>query len=722
MSLTNTAARTLDELLSHHNEHFIQSAYNTLLGREPDSDGMKFYLARMQAGVSKIEILAQLRNSKEGKSRPVKIAGLDKAIRRHKQLKTPLIGNLLRHAGLKQLGCDAQTNLRGIGKKQPSKLIDLLDQHGLNESDLPPNLTLETIHRLNPHDHFDDLDQALSTIVQQPPIHKLRIYDADELNANFYVKLALNKECIGLNADAVEFYRLSLMFASTPIAHEHLGNHALDGNRCYQAAEHYKAALDLKSQSPWVYANLARTQALSGHHKEALDTICAGINVHTGSDLLMSKIDESVSGYWQVEEQKLDFFAATQNREILIIEYGKVTSFICDSYAKAFRRNSSKPVNGRINENRVLIIGLTYDAAPQCFRYRISQKIEQLSYAGYQVESVAWHEQQLALNKINSYDIIIFYRTPAFPGVLKLVEYAKSLGKITFFEVDDLLFETVSVPPIETYGGQVSLSAYLNVTKDIGSYRAMAASCDYAIASTLPLLEKLAPLVRTKIGYLHRNGLDKYSGLGQKAPVEKSYVNLFYGSGTLAHNSDFIIEALPAISKILREFGEVKLTIAGYLTLPPLFLREFEGRIIRVPFVKDVAVYAEYLRASDINLAVLHDDVLTSCKSELKWFEAAVFSIPSVVSRTQNYVDVVKHGEDGFIVHGEGEWYSTLRKLVENPELRKMIGHKAFVRVTKEYSVEALANNVDKIIMNAVADYRVASEKRHSKEMTRATK
>ena len=62
--------------------------------------------------------------------------------------------------------------------------------------------------------------------------------------------------------------------------------------------------------------------------------------------------------------------------------------------------------------------------------------------------------------------------------------------------------------------------------------------CEYAIASTLPLLALLQSLVTSKKGFLHRNGLDSLNIFMSKK--EKEYINIFYGSGTLAHNSDFI--------------------------------------------------------------------------------------------------------------------------------------------------------------------------------------
>ena len=92
-------ASTLDELLSYHDENFIHVAYHTLLGRAPDSEGLHYYLVRVRAGISRVEILSQIRLSKEGKSKQLCIMGLDKAIKQHQRQKSFLFGPLLRMFG-----------------------------------------------------------------------------------------------------------------------------------------------------------------------------------------------------------------------------------------------------------------------------------------------------------------------------------------------------------------------------------------------------------------------------------------------------------------------------------------------------------------------------------------------------------------------------------------------------------------------------------------------
>jgi glycosyltransferase involved in cell wall biosynthesis len=290
------------------------------------------------------------------------------------------------------------------------------------------------------------------------------------------------------------------------------------------------------------------------------------------------------------------------------------------------------------------------------------------------------------------YDQVIFYRVPAVPEVVRLIAQARALGKLVFYEIDDLLFDPIYPPPLHTYGSYVGPDQYRDLTRGMSLFRAAAQLCDYGIASTEPLARRLGQLVRTGQCYVHRNGLDRHNIFTAGPSAEdKGYLNIFYGSGTQAHNSDFTDLALPALERILAEHPQVRLVVVGYLKLPQAFSERFAQQLVKAPLVSNIKAYFVYLQAADINLAVLHRDAVNDCKSELKWFEAACFCIPSVLSRTQNYEDVIRDGEDGLLVETPEQWYQALKRLVQEPELRRRIGASAQARVLAHYNSRALA-------------------------------
>lgn len=86
---------SLNELISYDEDKFLEQAYQVILGRYPDTNGKQYYKNRLNLGVSRIEIVCQLRLGSEGKIRNLQVDGLDEAVRKYKLVKTPIIGKML---------------------------------------------------------------------------------------------------------------------------------------------------------------------------------------------------------------------------------------------------------------------------------------------------------------------------------------------------------------------------------------------------------------------------------------------------------------------------------------------------------------------------------------------------------------------------------------------------------------------------------------------------
>jgi SAM-dependent methyltransferase len=67
----------VNDLLQYHDRNFIQNAYRAILKRGPDATGFKDFIEALRAGrLNKIDVLARLRYSSEGRSKKVQINGL----------------------------------------------------------------------------------------------------------------------------------------------------------------------------------------------------------------------------------------------------------------------------------------------------------------------------------------------------------------------------------------------------------------------------------------------------------------------------------------------------------------------------------------------------------------------------------------------------------------------------------------------------------------------
>jgi predicted SAM-dependent methyltransferase len=84
----------LKALLHFQGTKFVEAAYWAILKRAPESDGLKYYLTRLRRGARKLQILGELRSSKEARTAGAEIPGLRAALRMQRLSKVPLLGRL----------------------------------------------------------------------------------------------------------------------------------------------------------------------------------------------------------------------------------------------------------------------------------------------------------------------------------------------------------------------------------------------------------------------------------------------------------------------------------------------------------------------------------------------------------------------------------------------------------------------------------------------------
>jgi FkbM family methyltransferase len=87
-------ADSLQDLLGWEDIDFVRCAYVTILGRQPDAAGEQHYVLEVRRGLPKLDIIWQLRQSREARSHDPGIAGLDAELRRARRARLPVIGSL----------------------------------------------------------------------------------------------------------------------------------------------------------------------------------------------------------------------------------------------------------------------------------------------------------------------------------------------------------------------------------------------------------------------------------------------------------------------------------------------------------------------------------------------------------------------------------------------------------------------------------------------------
>lgn len=330
---------------------------------------------------------------------------------------------------------------------------------------------------------------------------------------------------------------------------------------------------------------------------------------------------------------------------------------------------------------------------PQCKYYRVDQKVRMLERLGARTQVVSWMEAAKARHMLQTATLVIFYRVPYTEEVQKFYEEAHRLGIRIGFDIDDLVFD------VEEYRKNPNLQRLPSAVRDnllAGAelYKQALAAADFSIAST-PKLQSFMKKYCEGPSYVIPNAVRehpegdrvRYSlGLGGEVVIG-------YGSGTDTHDDDFAVCA-SAVAKVMSRCPNVLLVIHGSLRLPQEF-DAYSCRIRRVPFVP-FDDYADAVARFDVNLAPLVPNVFNDCKSNIKFLEAAMNSVPSVASPRAEFASIIRDGENGFLAGNEDEWVDRLSRLVESSELRSRLG-----RAARESAL-------DRVGENGVADSAVA--------------
>jgi len=93
----------------------------------------------------------------------------------------------------------------------------------------------------------------------------------------------------------------------------------------------------------------------------------------------------------------------------------------------------------------------------------------------------------------------------------------------------------------------------------------------------------------------------------------------------------------------------------------------------------------------DICLAPLQRIVFNSCRSELKYIEAGVKKKVFIGENFTPYAEDIKHGVNGMLVDKPEEWYSCLREVILNKELRDRLRLSLHELVKDKFDIKNLA-------------------------------
>jgi glycosyltransferase involved in cell wall biosynthesis len=246
----------------------------------------------------------------------------------------------------------------------------------------------------------------------------------------------------------------------------------------------------------------------------------------------------------------------------------------------------------------------------------------------------------------------------------------KERGKPVFYDVDDLVFDPRYAnllihtldQDLEHPGVWDFWFAYM------GRIGAALQLCDRVIV-TNPFLAGQVTELTGKVAAILPNFLnleqiavsDELLAAKEAAGYRRNrHYEIAYFSGSPSHRRD--LELVTAtIANVLEEFPETRFQLMGFIDVPEQ-LKPFAARVRYVPF-SDFITLQRRIAEVELNIVPLQNNVFTNCKSELKFFEAAVVGTVTLASRTSTYKSAIESGVDGFLA-APIDWPDSIRTVL----------------------------------------------------------
>lgn len=118
-----------------------------------------------------------------------------------------------------------------------------------------------------------------------------------------------------------------------------------------------------------------------------------------------------------------------------------------------------------------------------------------------------------------------------------------------------------------------------------------------------------------------------------------------------------------------------------------------------VPWSEDTE--AEAIARMDIGIMPLRDSPWERGKCGYKIVQYMACGLPVVASSVGANVDIVNHGENGFLASNDSEWRGSLQRLIDDPRLRRRMGRAGRQCVEDHYSIKTQAPRLAALLRDA---------------------
>lgn len=268
-------------------------------------------------------------------------------------------------------------------------------------------------------------------------------------------------------------------------------------------------------------------------------------------------------------------------------------------------------------------------------------------------------------------DLLVICRSGYNHRINQLITRFRVQRKRVLFDIDDYVFNTACahliIQTLDVDAERPEVWDYWFAY--LGRMGATLKMCDGAITTNSCLAARIAEFsglpVTVVPNFINREQLllseALYNGKTASGFARDGKISLGYFSGSPSHNLDYAL-VKSALEEVLEHDPRVELTVVGYIEAGPELAR-FGSRIRHQPF-HDYVNLQRLIGSVEFNLMPLQSNIFTNCKSELKYFEAAIAGTLSIASPSYTYAAAIRDGQNGYLAQAH-QWTSAIQRALE---------------------------------------------------------
>jgi glycosyltransferase involved in cell wall biosynthesis len=290
--------------------------------------------------------------------------------------------------------------------------------------------------------------------------------------------------------------------------------------------------------------------------------------------------------------------------------------------------------------------------------------------------------------RIPRYDLVyvFMYVTPVGSTIFERL--TRVLARKLIYDVEDNVMAHVGRV------GNNHPNPILRVLRGTGKYRFLVREADHVVTSS--------PALNERCKSLNRHGACTY--ISSSVDAER-----FTPAGRYSNDTVVTIgwtgtfSSRPYLDLLRRVFQELAGQRRFRLRVIGNFDYELPGvdlEVLRWSSEREVAD----LQAIDIGIYPLPLDDWVAGKSGLKAITYMMMGLPCVATDVGTTPMIIRDGENGLVVSTEDEWLQALKKLIDDPDLRRRLGETARRDATSKYSTRAIAAAYRRVLASVMDD------------------